>query len=83
MICRWLGLGLYMAMTTAAYSGPSPPPPPPPPPPNSSPPDESLIEFLGADDVGDTGWWEFLKNADPRAEQPPPTPPPPPQGAKR
>jgi hypothetical protein len=27
-------------------------------------PDDSFIEFLGGDDVGDAGWWEFLKSAD-------------------
>jgi hypothetical protein len=30
--------------------------------------DESFIEFLGSDDVGDAAWWEFLKNSDPRGE---------------
>lgn len=29
------------------------------------PPDESFLEFLGSDDVGDTAWWEFLKKAPP------------------
>lgn len=28
-------------------------------------PDESLLEFLGSDDVGDAAWWEFLKKAPP------------------
>ncbi len=42
--------------------------------------DESFIEFLGADDVGDARWWEFLKNAEPREDQPSA---PPPQDAKQ
>ena len=61
-------------------------PPPPAPPPQSSSsgatqtspqgtPDDDFIEFLGADDVGDAAWWEFLKRAPPRGENPPPTPP--------
>jgi len=33
-------------------------------------PDDSFIEFLGGDDVGDAGWWEFLKSADARGNQP-------------
>jgi hypothetical protein len=49
-----------------------------PPPP---PPDDSFIEFLGADDVGDAGWWEFLKNSEPRADEP--SPPPLPQDGKQ
>jgi hypothetical protein len=59
------------AVALAAAPAPSPPPPPPPPPPPS---DESFIEFLGADDVGDAGWWDFLKKTDPQtatAPQPP------------
>jgi hypothetical protein len=48
---------------------------PPAPAPADPPPDESFIEFLGADDVGDARWWEFLKNAEPRADQPAPAPP--------
>jgi hypothetical protein len=38
-------------------------------------PDEDFIEFLGADDVGDAAWWEFLKKVPPRGENPPATPP--------
>ncbi len=37
--------------------------------------DESLLEFLGTDDVGDAAWWEFLKKSDPRAGTVPPPPP--------
>jgi hypothetical protein len=44
-------------------------------------PDESFLEFLGSDDVGDTAWWEFLKKAPPRGSDPPPAPPP--QDAKK
>jgi len=38
------------------------------------PPDESLFEFLGADDVGDAGWWEYLQHADPKADTAPAVP---------
>ena len=38
-------------------------------------PDDDFIEFLGADDVGDAAWWEFLKKAPPRGNPPPATPP--------
>jgi len=61
------------------------PPAPPPPPPASaagtgqaSPqgaPDDDFIEFLGADDVGDAAWWEFLKKVPPRGKNPPAMPP--------
>jgi hypothetical protein len=44
------------------------------------PPDEGFLEFLGADDVGDTAWWEFLKKAPPRGGVPPAAPP---QDAKK
>ena len=37
-------------------------------------PDDEFIEFLGADDVGDAGWWEFLKKTDPHAPSSPPPP---------
>ncbi|MGB6308990.1 MAG: hypothetical protein WBF89_14485 [Steroidobacteraceae bacterium] len=43
--------------------------------------DEDFIEFLGADDVGDAAWWEFLKKAPPRGVNPPPATPP--QDAKQ
>ena len=43
-------------------------------------PDDDLIEFLGADDVGDAAWWEFLKKSTQRMGQPPV---PPPQDAKQ
>ena len=38
-------------------------------------PDDGLIEFLGADDVGDADWWEFFKKAPPRGKDTPSTPP--------
>ena len=44
--------------------------------PAQSAPDDDFIEFLGADDVGDAAWWEFLKKAPPRVENPPPATPP-------
>ena len=37
--------------------------------------DDDFIEFLGADDVGDAAWWEFLKKVPPRGENPPAPPP--------
>jgi hypothetical protein len=43
-------------------------------------PDDELIEFLGADDVGDAAWWDFLKTAPPRGDD---TPAPQPEDAKR
>jgi len=71
-----------MACCAAAIAAPPPPPPttPPPPPPAATQPspgapDEDLIEFLGADDVGDAAWWEFLKKAPPRGQSPPATAP--------
>jgi hypothetical protein len=61
---------------------PAPPPPPPAEAPKSTPaPDESFLEFLGSDDVGDAAWWEFLKKAPPRGSDPPPATPP--QDAKK
>jgi hypothetical protein len=70
-------MGFGAALCTIAFAG-SPPPAPPSPEPAA--PDDGLIEFLGADDVGDAAWWEFLKKAAPR-EEPPPAPPP--QDAKQ
>jgi hypothetical protein len=63
----------------AAPPEPPPPQPPPPPPPDPSGNDESFIEFLGADDVGDTAWWDYLKRSEPGSANPPP----PPQGNKQ
>ena len=33
-------------------------------------PDESLLEFLGKDDVEDPGWWEFFRHHGPHARDP-------------
>jgi hypothetical protein len=76
---------------TANATGPQATPapaatPPPPTAPASSakpavPPDESFLEFLGSDDVGDAAWWEFLKKAPPRGSDPAPATPP--QDAKK
>lgn len=79
-------LALSAALCAAASAGPPPAPQPrspqspPPDARGAEPPDEGLIEFLGADDVGDADWWEFLKKAAPRRDQPPV---PPPQDAKQ
>jgi hypothetical protein len=43
--------------------------------PGAGPPNDDFIEFLGADDVEDAAWWEFLKKSAPRKDQPPVTPP--------
>ena len=75
---HWLLLG--MAYCAAAIAAPPPPQTPSPPPaaapqPSSPAPDDDFIEFLGADDVGDAAWWEFLKKAPPRGQNPPATAP--------
>jgi hypothetical protein len=71
-----------MAYCAAAIAAPPPPPPQTPsPPPEAAPqppspaPDDDFIEFLGADDVGDAEWWEFLKKAPARGQSPPATAP--------
>jgi hypothetical protein len=69
----WISMSLASALTAASGTGTPPPAKPSPTPPN----DESFIEFLGADDVEDAGWWEFLK-----AKQPQPDPAPSPSGTK-
>jgi hypothetical protein len=69
---------MALAAAMAAAPPPEPPPPPPPPPPDTSASDESFIEFLGADDVGDAGWWDYLKGSEPGSVGPPP-----PQGGKQ
>ena len=86
----WLLFGGLCA-TAGATPPPAPTAPaqaqtPAPAPPASStkpptPPDESFLEFLGSDDVGDSAWWEFLKKAPPRGSDPPPATPP--QDAKK
>ena len=63
----WSSMSLASAMTAASGTATAPPAKPAPPPPN----DESFIEFLGADDVEDADWWEFLKAKDPRPDPAP------------
>ena len=62
-------MSLATAITAASGTAPPPPAKAPAPPPS----DESFIEFLGADDVEDAGWWDFLESKDPRPDPPPPT----------
>jgi hypothetical protein len=76
----WLALSVILCAVAFAEQPPAAPPAPQP---SSPPPDASndeLIEFLGADDVGDAAWWEFLKKSAPRKDQPRA---PPPQDAKQ
>jgi hypothetical protein len=82
MAWRWRGLAGVMLCAGAMAS--APPPASAPQSPSSTgasqttpqgAPDDDFIEFLGADDVGDAAWWEFLKKAPPRGENPPATPP--------
>ena len=71
-------LAVSAALCAAALAGQPPPGSPQPPSsdtPGAAAPDDELIEFLGADDVGDADWWEFLKKAAPRRDQPPVAPP--------
>ncbi len=42
--------------------------------PGAATPDDEFIEFLGADDVGDAAWWEFLKKSAPHKDPSPETP---------
>src|SRR5579863_9040219 len=72
---RRLLLAGVAVVCSAANAGQPAPPPPSPPPSASSPgaPDDEFIEFLGADDVGDAAWWEFLKTVPPRGGNPPAT----------
>jgi hypothetical protein len=72
---HWLFLG--MVFCAGAFAAPPPPSTPAPaaPSPSSGAPDDDFIEFLGADDVGDAAWWEFLKKVPPRREGPPATAP--------
>ncbi|MDP9009770.1 MAG: hypothetical protein M3N91_13875 [Pseudomonadota bacterium] len=78
----WL---LLSAVCAAANAAPPPAAPPASPVGTASAqstvaPDESFLEFLGSDDVGDAAWWEFLKKAPPQGSVPPA---PPPQDAKK
>ncbi|HUX74363.1 MAG TPA: hypothetical protein VMV25_10785 [Steroidobacteraceae bacterium] len=40
--------------------------------PPSTPPDEGLIEFLGADDVPNAAWWDFMNRQSPPTRTAPP-----------
>jgi len=72
-----------VGITVCAVANAAPPSPAPPAPapqgahqsPSPGAPDDEFIEFLGADDVGDAAWWEFLKKVPPRGENPPAAPP--------
>src|SRR5580698_1748910 len=85
---RWrlLGAALYAVTVAAPPAAATPPTPPAPagaqqsspaatPPPPQGAPDGDFIEFLGADDVGDAAWWEFLKKVPPRGGNPSAPPP--------
>jgi hypothetical protein len=80
-ICLLLG-----AVCAAANAAPPAPAPPAASPtvtssaPATGAPDESFLEFLGSDDVGDAAWWDFLKKAPPRGNV---APAPPAQDAKQ
>lgn len=68
---------LTVAVSAAAVAEPPPVTPAPaaaPKPHDSPPPEDSFIEFLGSDDVGDAGLWDYLRHAEPRAEDAPPPP---------
>ena len=84
-------MGVLCGTASATPPQATPPPPAQTPAPTPAPPasaakappapDESFLEFLGSDYVGDTAWWEFLKKAPPRGSDPPPATPP--QDAKK
>jgi hypothetical protein len=69
-------LGAVCAAANAAPPAPAPPAASPTVPSSSATgaPDESFLEFLGSDDVGDAAWWDFLKKAPPRGNVPPAPP---------
>jgi len=73
-------LGAVCAAANAAPPAPAPPAASPTVPSSVSSsatpgaPDESFLEFLGSDDVGDAAWWDFLKKAPPRGNVPPASP---------
>jgi hypothetical protein len=74
-------LGAVCAAANAAPPTPAPPAASPTVPSSASSassatgtPDESFLEFLGSDDVGDAAWWDFLKKAPPRGNVPPAPP---------
>ena len=83
-ICLLLGV-VCAAANAAPPAPPSSEPPAASPTGTSSAPatgaqDESFLEFLGSDDVGDAAWWDFLKKAPPRGNV---APDPPPQDVKK
>jgi hypothetical protein len=67
-------------ITTAAAAPPAADPPAADPPAQApagaqvpqgtAPPDDSFLEFLGSDDVGDARWWDYLLKTAPRAPPP-------------
>jgi hypothetical protein len=65
------GLMLSIALITAAVAAPPASDPPAqaaaqaPAQPVAPPPDDSLFEFLGSDDVEDASWWDYLMKAPP------------------
>ena len=73
-------LGAVCAAANAAPPAPAPPAASPTVPSSVSSsaapgaPDESFLEFLGSDDVGDAAWGDFLKKAPPRGSVPPAQP---------
>jgi hypothetical protein len=82
-----LGALLWAAAVRAQPPAPPPAPAAPAPAGHTQPaappasqdvPDEEFIEFLGEDDHGDAAWSEFLKRAQPGAQNPAP-----PQGTKQ
>jgi hypothetical protein len=71
-----LGVLLSAAGSASPPAGQAAPPAVPPAKPAAPPADESLFEFLGADDVGDVRWWDYLRKSAPRTQAPPPSQPP-------
>ena len=64
------GLMLSIALITAAAAAPPAADQPASDPPAKTtpavpPPDDSLFEFLGSDDVGDARWWDYLMKVPP------------------
>ena len=74
-------VALMLGLMLSAVGSAAPPPGEaaatgvPPARPAAPPADESLFEFLGADDVGDARWWDYLRKSAPPAKAPPPQPP--------
>ena len=77
---RWVGRGLLASVALCAVAMADVPATPVPskdsraasqqsPPKNA--PNDDFIEFLGADDMDDAAWWEFMKKAQSRRGNPP------------